>query len=98
MRPLVIRNGVAVFVEEVNRIQEFAVDVELQVMKCAVADSNRTRTFIALEMIEDVFGQIGAPVDAIDDLQRTGSITAIMGPFLQPIHEGRGFAGESDPE
>ena len=71
MRPVVIGNRVAVLVEEINRIQEFAVDVELQVMKCAVADSNGARTFIALEMIEFVFGQIGTPIDTIDDLQRT---------------------------
>lgn len=47
-------------------------------------------------MVEPVFGQVGSPVDAIDDLQRARLGPIVSGARIQPFHERRRLARKAD--
>ena len=57
------------------------------------------RTAVAFQMIERLFGEIGAAVDAVHELQGAGRVAVrFMPTVLQPILESRRFFGEADPQ
>jgi hypothetical protein len=51
-------------VEQVSRVENLAVDVELKLASGAIADPDRRRTPIALEMAENLLGQVRSAIDA----------------------------------
>ena len=57
-------------VVEVDRVHELAVDVELELPGRGVADPHRRRAPVAVQVAQLPLGQLGAPVDAVHDLQR----------------------------
>ena len=68
MGPSQVGNGGDVFVAQVDGIQQFAVNIQLQMLIRPVADPDRLRSFVPVQMVEDQFGQISSAIDAIDDL------------------------------
>ena len=58
-------------VEEVHRVDELAVDVQLELVGSGIADPHRRRASVAFEVVEDLLGQVGPTVDPVHDLQRT---------------------------
>ena len=68
-QPRVVADRLAVLVEQIDRVQQLAVDVELQLVVGAVADPHRTRAHVAVEVIEHLLGQVLLAVDAVHDLQ-----------------------------
>ena len=55
---------------EVDRVDELAVDVELQLAGGSVSDADRTGTGVALEVIEGLFGDAGVAVHPVQRPQR----------------------------
>ena len=68
MGPSQVGNGGDVFVAQVDGIQQFAVNIQLQMLIRPVADPDRLRSLVPVQMVEDQFGQISSAIDAIDDL------------------------------
>ena len=54
--PGVVVERRSVLVVEVERVDELAVDVELELLGRAVADPHRRRAAVALEVVEDLLG------------------------------------------
>ena len=74
----------------VKRIDQFAVDIELQLGMCGIADPNRLRAFVARQPADLPFRQAPLAHDAVHDLhirRRAGRGTQ------QPIVPGGGFLG-----
>jgi hypothetical protein len=70
--PGIISNRAPVFVEEVDGIEEFAVDIELELAPCGIADADRFGTAVAFEMIEVDFVKVVVSIEAVHDLERAG--------------------------
>ena len=91
--------GVAVLVEQVHRVDQLAVDVELELVGRAVPDPDGRRAPIALEVVEHLLGNLGAPVDGVHDLEGAGLVAdALAEAVRQPVHEAGGLVGEAEPE
>src|SRR4051812_4017810 len=68
--PGVVADGRAVLVEQVRGIHELAINIELQLIVSAVADTHGTRAAVAVEMWQLLFFQIDAAVDRVHELER----------------------------
>src|SRR5262245_22910889 len=91
MLPEVIRDELERFVIDVNRIHQFAVDVELELPIRSVPNSNRAGFFVAFEVSQDSFFEILASVDAIHELERRTRLQ-LAAALFDPASEGRSFA------
>ena len=56
----------------VRRLDQFAVDVELQLLHGSVANPDRLRSAIALQVVEHIFGEAVVSVDRVHDLEALG--------------------------
>src|SRR3989454_3520136 len=63
VRPGVVPDGRAVLVVQVDGVHQLAVDVELEVVEGGVADTDRTRAHVALEVGQGLLGQRVAAVE-----------------------------------
>lgn len=80
-------------------IERLAVDVQLQLTGCCVPGPHRVRTPIALEVGENLFRQLGVPVDAVHDLQRLAfDALPVLEAVAQPARELRRLLGEPQVE
>ena len=87
-----------VLVEHVDDVQQLAVDVELELVVGAVADAHRRGAPVALEVIENLLGQVVAAVDPVHDLQAAvGSRRLAERSSIQPM-KARGLVGEAEPD
>src|SRR5215217_7620257 len=88
-----------VLVGQPHRVQQLAVDVELELVGGAVADPDRPRAGIPLQMVQDLLDQVGGAVDPVHDLQRPRGVTGLLGgPVRKPAHERRRLLGEPQPQ
>ena len=67
-----VADGCDVLVMQVNRVHQFAVDVELQLPMGGIADSHRPRALVALQVIQRFLREFGPAVNAVHQLQRAG--------------------------
>src|SRR6516162_1762513 len=88
MAPRVVRHRRTILVIQIDRVHQFAVDVELELLASAVADAHRARAAVALQVVEDLLGQLVPTVDAVHDLQGTET-GSLLGALLQPSHDAR---------
>ncbi len=90
MAPRVICHRRTVLVVQVDRIHQFAVDVELQLLASAVADAHRARATVAFQVVEGFLRHFVPTIDAVHNLQgaKTRSFDAAL---LQPAHEVLGL-------
>ena len=59
---------------DVQHVHDFAVDIELQLVRCGIADAHRTRSFVAAQPTDVPFGQPPLARNAVHDLDlRRGS-------------------------
>src|SRR5215475_6338997 len=72
--PAVIAEGHDIFVVQVEGIDELSENIQLELAIGAVPDSHGAGTAISVQMIEDLFREIMATVDAVHDLQRATGI------------------------
>ena len=72
--PRVAADAGAVLVEQVDRIDELAVDVELELLDRGVADAHRLRVAVPAQVVQFDFlgGQVA--VDVVEDAQRAESV------------------------
>src|SRR6266446_8484732 len=85
-------DGCAVFVIEIHRIKQLAVDNKLELVVGIVPNADGGGLLVALEMREDFFREDVPPVDAIHYLERpVWSERATAG--LDPPHKGCGLVG-----
>jgi hypothetical protein len=88
----------AALVGEIDRVHRLAVDVELQLVGGAVADPNRARAAVALEMVEDLLLQVRGAVDPVHDPQRPGGPARLLPDSIpEPTPVGRGLLGVAEP-
>ena len=91
--------GRGVLVEEVDGVDQLAVDVELELVGGAVSDPHGRRAPVALEVVEHLLGELGAAVDGVHDLERARLVTDALAETVgQPVHEAGGLVGEAEPE
>src|SRR5262249_37917467 len=93
--PQVVRDRLTVLVEQIDRVEQLAVDVELELGDRAVADPDRTRAHVAVEMRQLLFREILAAIDTVHDLERAVGLE-LLATSLYPLHERRGFFGETE--
>ncbi len=99
VRPGLVEDRPAVLVEQVDRVDQLAVDVELALVGRAVADPHRRRVAIARQVRELLLGQLRAPVDPVHDLQRAARpVAPLAHAVVEPGHERRGLLGEAEPQ
>ena len=92
-----MRGGLAVLVVEIHRVHQIADDVELELAGGVVAGADGRGPLVALEVIEDRLGQLGAAVDAVEHLQaRVGAEVAEA--LLEKLDEVPRLIREPDPE
>ena len=97
--PGVVGDRPAVLVEEVDGVDELAVDVELELVGGAVPDAHGGRAAVALPVVEDLLLEIGVAVDRVHDLERPGlALVLLAEPVGQPAAERRGLLGEAEPQ
>src|ERR1700733_2906372 len=72
--PDVVGHVPDVLVESVDRIDDLAVDVELELVGGVVADADRPGSSVAVEVVEGLFGDVRPAVDAVEHLQRPRSV------------------------
>src|SRR5437660_6797083 len=78
----------------VGGLQDLAIDVELYLAVCRIADPNWPRATVAVEVIEDVLFDIRRAINLIDQLQLVGPVSRQI---LQPTHELLGLLVEAKP-
>jgi hypothetical protein len=93
--PGIITDGAPVFVVEIDGIEEFAVDIELELAPCGIADADWFGTAVAFEMIEADFVEVMVSIEAVHDLERAGGPGLPANP-VEPAEEGAGFVGETE--
>src|SRR5262249_10871953 len=82
-----------------DRVQRLAVDVQLELVGGPVPDPHRPGAAPAFEMVERLFAQVGAPVDPVHDLHRTGAVAAVLDqPVADPLAEGGGLPQITEPD
>ena len=89
----------AVLVREVDAVDRLAVDVELELVRRAVADADGTGPAVALPVLEDLLGQVAGAVDPVHDLQRGLPVRApVLYAVTQPAGEGGRLLPEAQAE
>ena len=73
-------------VEQLDEVQQLPVDVELQLTVGGVANPHRRRSSVALDVVEDLLGEVVAAVDAVHDLELSG-LRRLSIPLLEPAQE-----------
>ena len=97
MLPEVKGNGRAVLVVDIDRIQQLAVNVQLQLVIGPVANPHRAGAFVAIQMPQGFLGQLMAAVNAVHNLQGAVRIQ-LAGPFLDPVHKLGRLLGKANPQ
>src|SRR5262249_54012794 len=62
--PAIVAHGY-VRVREVDGVERLALDVQLQLVRGAVADPDRAGSFVSLEVRQDLLVEVGRAVDAV---------------------------------
>src|SRR6266498_3783448 len=70
IHPEVMGDGGTVFIIEIHRIHQLAVDIKLELLVGIVPNADGRGLLVALEMREDLFREDVPPVDAIHHLER----------------------------
>ena len=70
MGPEFVRYRRTVAVEDVNRVDQLAIDVELELTVGVVADADGSGTPVALEVVEGLLEYLLATVQTVDELKR----------------------------
>src|SRR5690349_2693595 len=73
-------------IAQIQRVQELAINVQLQLIVGGVADADWTRAAMSLEMAECLLGQCSPSVDAIEALQ-LARILRLLASFDDPTRE-----------
>jgi hypothetical protein len=68
LHPAVVVERPPVLVAQVHGVHEFAINIELELGRRAIADPHRRRAQVALQMREFLLRKIRTPVDAVHDL------------------------------
>src|SRR5438105_9931642 len=76
MAPRVVCHRRTVLVVQIDRVHQFAVDVELELLASAVADAHRARAAVALQVVEGLLGHLVPAVDAIQGWHSSRKRTA----------------------
>ena len=99
IHPGVVGDRLGVLVVEVDRVDQLAVDVELELLGRAVSDPDGRRAGVALEVVEHGLLEVGPAVDAVHDLKRAvtaaGRLAEAVG---EPAHERLRLLGEAEPQ
>ena len=99
IRPGCVRDRRRVLVEEVDGVDQLAVDVELELVGGAVPDPDRGRAHVALEVRQHLLVQLRAAVDPVHDLERPRlAADALPEAVGEPVHEPGRLLGEAEPE
>src|SRR5580692_12446365 len=83
-------------VVEVHRVHDLAVDVNLELARRAVADPDRPRAVVALEVVERLLADAVAAVDGVHD-RDVALGRGRLAPLLQPVHEAGRLLEETEP-
>ncbi len=93
MFPAVIGNRFAILVGEVHRIHELAIDIQLDLAVCLVADPYWSGTAVTGQVRQVVLRQLIAAIQRIQDPQLARLFAAVTYAFANPAHESVGFVG-----
>ena len=91
MLPTLMADGLAVFVGQVHRVQQLTKNIQLHLIKCAVANPHRPGAAVSGQVAQLYLGQIIAAVNAVHDVQLQGLVAALPYPATQPAHKAIGL-------
>src|SRR5215212_1661157 len=95
--PQLVPDGVTVLVVEVDSVHQLTVDVQLQLVVGTVADPDRPRAPVALQMLQSLLGEVAPPIYAVHELQRAVRLRLVAA-VLEPAHERLSLLGEPDAQ
>src|SRR5262249_40202130 len=97
--PTVIADRLDVFVVEVRRVHQLAVNIELQLVMGGIPDPDRSRPAIPLQVVQRFFLQFGPAIDAVHQLQWPVAGTFGLFPTrLRPALESLRLFRKTDPQ
>ncbi len=97
--PGVVTDRGDILVAQVGRVHQLAVDVELKLAVGGVADADRLRPRVTVEVRQLLFGQVGPAVHGIHELERSVAVRVALLPARgQPVPELGCLFGESDSQ
>ena len=100
--PRVVADAGPVLVEQVDRVDQVAVDVELQLARGGVPDADRARPGVAGQVVELDLLVGHAAVEVVEDAQRAEPVRArvvlLAEPLGQPADERAGLVEEAEPQ
>src|SRR5690242_8059401 len=94
--PEIIGNGRMPIVE-VDCIQQFPIDIELQLARGCIPNTHRTALLIAFQMIKGLFWQRMLAPNPIDRLQ-SSIRSRFMTACIKPAHKSFSFLGQAKSE
>ena len=88
-------DGFAVLVHQINRVHQFAIDIQLDLIERLIAHPHRLGAAVAAQVVEGGFRQFLATVDAVQDVDLGRLAAAVADPAPEPAHIGVGFLDET---
>ena len=95
-RPILVRNRFAVLVTQVDGIEQFAIDIELDLFYRIIADAYRHSTTITRKMIKYALLVRDTAIKCIHDAQHT-SLARFRSPLAKPAIECRRLSLVTQP-
>ena len=92
LHPEIVVNRADIFVVEIERVHQLAVNVGLILIGGGVADAHWAGAHVALPVIESDFFGDGLAVNGEDGRELLTPVRVLADVILQPVHEAGGFA------
>src|SRR6266404_5233689 len=94
--PEIIGNRQHIFVVQIQRVHQFAVNIALVLLVRSIADAHRARLLIAFPMLQFLLGQFGIAMDGKHRGDLLPRPRVFCGIVLYPVHEPRCFLRKAD--
>jgi hypothetical protein len=92
--PPLIRNCMSVFIGKIHGVHHLAIDIELRLLVCGIANAYRPLILVARKMIQRDLIELLSAIKPIHDLQGA-ALRVVTQATFQPFDKGFGFINET---
>src|SRR5260370_945866 len=96
--PRVVRDLADILIVEVKRVHQLAVDIDLELRGCTIADSHWSGSAISFPMVQDHLGNLVRSVDCIHHRSLHSRARLPRGVISNPTHKARSFLPKPDSQ
>ncbi len=93
--PTLVGDGFAVLVDQVHRVHQLAINIQLDLVDGLIADAHRPGATVAAEVVQLGFWQLLTTVDAVEDVDFGRLAAAVADASFEPTHVSIGFVDEA---